>query len=256
MKRAILTIGAAAFLAFGLSGFARAQSSDDDKSTNPSATPETSRSDTNASARVNSTDRDFVEKATNANLAEIKMGQLAAEKASASDVKQHAQKMVDDHTKVNDDLKRIADQEGVSVPTDLDSSAKSEYDKLNGLSGADFDREYMSNLKKDHRDAIDLFQKETRSGSDPAIKRFASSTLPSLREHLQMASMPVESTPTAANTTSSAYDNESPSASSKESTTENSERPSTLPSTGSSLPALALAGLACMALAAVVSRLR
>ena len=136
---------------------------------------------------VASSDKKFMEKAAEGGMAEVKLGQLAAQKASAPEVKQFGQRMVDDHSKVNDQLKQLASTKGVTLPTELDKSAQKEYDKLSKLSGADFDREYMNHMVSDHKKDISDFKKEANKAKDADLKQFASSTLPTLEEHLNLA---------------------------------------------------------------------
>jgi len=95
--------------------------------------------------------------------------------------------MVADHGKANDQLKQIASSKNVSLPTDLPAAAKRERDRLSKLSGAQFDREYMSHMTSDHNKDTTLFRSTAKSAKDSDVKQFASSTLPTLEEHLQMA---------------------------------------------------------------------
>jgi putative membrane protein len=132
-------------------------------------------------------DRKFIEDAARGGMAEVQLGQLAAQKAQSSEVKQFGQKMVDDHSKANDQLKSIASSKSVTLPTDLDSSHKRDYDRLSKLSGAEFDREYMKHMVSDHKKDVSDFRKEAKSGKDTEVKNFASTTLPTLEQHLQMA---------------------------------------------------------------------
>jgi len=85
-------------------------------------------------------DKIFLRKAAQG-MAEVKLGQLAAQKASDGDVRAFGQKMVDDHTKLNDEMAPIAGSMGVRLPKDLDKEDQAEYDKLNALSGNNFDME-------------------------------------------------------------------------------------------------------------------
>jgi putative membrane protein len=136
---------------------------------------------------LSSADRMFVDKAAQGGMAEVQLGQLAEQKASSQAVKDFGKRMVTDHSQANDKLKGIASQAGVTPPTSLNAKDKALYDKLSGLSGAQFDREYMRAMVKDHKADIAEFQKESNSGHDDAVKSFASSTLPTLHEHLQLA---------------------------------------------------------------------
>ena len=147
----------------------------------------TTASTTNSNASVDLATKNFVLKAAKGGLAEVEFGRLAAEKASDPDVKQFGQKMVDDHSKANDELKSIAQQKGITLPTELDAKDKRTRDHLAKLSGAAFDRAYMSDMVKDHTKDVADFRKESKSGKDSDVKAFAGKTLPTLEEHLKLA---------------------------------------------------------------------
>ncbi len=132
-------------------------------------------------------DQQFAKTAAGGGMAEVKLGQLATQKAQSAKVKQFGQQMVDDHTKANNDLKSIAGQKGLDLPSDIPAKDQALYDRLSALSGASFDKAYMSAMVKDHKTDVSEFQKEASSGSDPDIKNFASKTLPVLKGHLDMA---------------------------------------------------------------------
>jgi len=136
---------------------------------------------------VSSGDRKFMEKAAQGGLAEVELGKLATDKASAAEVKQFGQRMVDDHSKANDKLKALATAKGVNLPTGLDRSTQREMDKLSKLSGAEFDREYMKHMVSDHKKDVSEFKSEAKRAKDADVKDFAASTLPTLEEHLKLA---------------------------------------------------------------------
>ena len=91
-------------------------------------------------------DRTFIEKAAKGGVAEVELGSLAQQKAQNQQVKDFAARMVQDHSKANEELKSIASAKGVAVPSEMDKSALKEKEKLEKLTGAKFDREYMSCL--------------------------------------------------------------------------------------------------------------
>lgn len=134
-----------------------------------------------------SADHSFIMKAAQGGMAEVQLGKLAADKASSEQVKQFGQKMVDDHSKANDELKSIAQSKNITLPADLDSKDKALMNRLEKLSGAQFDRAYMQAMLKDHRTDVSEFRKEASSGKDAEVKAFASKTLPTLESHLQLA---------------------------------------------------------------------
>jgi putative membrane protein len=136
---------------------------------------------------VSSGDRKFMEKAAQGGMAEVQLGKLATQKAESDQVKQFGQRMVDDHSKANQQLKQLASTKGVTLPTSLDKTSQHEYDKLSKLSGAQFDREYMDHMVSDHKKDISEFKSEAKKAKDADVKQFASSTLPTLEEHLNLA---------------------------------------------------------------------
>lgn len=134
-----------------------------------------------------SQDAMFMREAAAANMAEIQAGRIALEKSGDAQVRQLAQRIVDDHTKAGDQLMSIAQRKQVSLPTEPMPMQRQEADHLKSLSGSAFDQAYAEAMVKDHRDAIKLFVMESANGSDPELKQFASTTLPALKMHLQMA---------------------------------------------------------------------
>ncbi len=132
-------------------------------------------------------DKKFVKDAALGGMTEVELGKLAAQKGSSDAVKQFGQKLVDDHSKANDELKQIASTENIQVPDTLDSKHQSRIDKLSKLSGPSFDKAYIKDQVKDHEKDMQEFQSEAQGGSDPNVKQFASKTLPVLQQHLSMA---------------------------------------------------------------------
>ena len=136
---------------------------------------------------ASSSDRKFVKSALEGGNAEVKLGQLAAQKGSSEDVKQFGQKMVDDHTKLGDQMKQIAQQQGMQVPGGISAKNKALETKLSGLSGDDFDKAYIKAMVQDHKKDLSEFKKEASSGNDTSIKDAASKGAQVISEHLQMA---------------------------------------------------------------------
>ena len=139
------------------------------------------------SAKMASGDAKFVKQAAEGGMAEVQLGQLAEQRAASDGVKQFGKRMATDHGKANDELKQLASQKGVEMPTALDRSHQRLYDKLAKLNGADFDRAYMKEMVKDHDKDVKAFRKEADSGKDSDVKAWASKTLPTLQEHQQQA---------------------------------------------------------------------
>ena len=131
-------------------------------------------------------DKTFVMNAAVGGMAEVELGKLAVQKGSSESVKSFGQKMVDDHSKANDDLKSVASKQKIDIPVSLDSKHQATVDRLSKLSGAAFDRAYIHEMVTDHDKDVAEFKKESQSGQDAAVKDFAARTLPTLQEHQRM----------------------------------------------------------------------
>ena len=174
VRGATLPMVLAAFSSLGAVGIAAAQSSN-------------STADASSGHKLTAADRQFVKKAAQGGLAEVQLGQLATEKAESPEVKQFGQRMVDDHTKANDKLKQVASDEGVTVPDKLNAKDAATKARLEKLSGKAFDRAYMHDMVLDHTKDVSEFRMESKNAKDPAVKNFATETLPTLESHLKDA---------------------------------------------------------------------
>jgi len=139
------------------------------------------------SAGTASSDTNFLKRAAAGGLAEVELGQLAVQKASNEQIKQFGKRMIDDHSKANEELKNIAAQEHVTLPSKPDMKDRATRDQLEKLSGAEFDQAYMSDMLKDHKKDLAEFERASKTAKNPAVKSFAEQTLPVLREHLNQA---------------------------------------------------------------------
>lgn len=111
-------------------------------------------------------DKKFLATAAQSDVNEIKLSQLAEQKATDPAVKNFASTMVKEHKKLSASMKPFADEWGLTPPTDMDSDHQKEADKLNGLSGKDFDKEYMSQMVSDHTKALSEFTSEAKDTKD------------------------------------------------------------------------------------------
>jgi putative membrane protein len=135
---------------------------------------------------VSSADKSFATKAAAAGMAEVSEAQIAQSKSGRQDVKDFAQKMIADHSKANDQLKQIASANGITLPTEPSKSDRSKASALSKKSGTAVDKQYIKDQQGAHKDAVALFTKESKNGKNPALKDFATQTLPTLQGHKQM----------------------------------------------------------------------
>jgi putative membrane protein len=159
---------------------------------NPGGMPGTSPSGMNDSmnggaGKISADDKHFMKDAMEGDMAEIQLAKLAQQKASSDQVKQFAQRMIDDHTKLDAQMKPMAQQFGVEAPADLSSKHKSVQSKLQGLSGNQFDQEYIKAMVNDHREDDQAFLREQTTAKDPTLKSAVTQAEPIIADHLRMA---------------------------------------------------------------------
>jgi putative membrane protein len=133
------------------------------------------------------TDKMFVEKAAIGGMFEVKSSQLAQQMATDTNVKTFAARMVADHTKANQELMTLARQKGWQWPTQLDQKHQDMLNQLSKNRGSQFDKAYMDIQVKAHDKTVALFEKAAEHGQDTDLKAWAKKTLPTLKEHQQMA---------------------------------------------------------------------
>ncbi|HET8547785.1 MAG TPA: DUF4142 domain-containing protein [Bryobacteraceae bacterium] len=129
----------------------------------------------------------FVNEAAEGGMAEVQMAQVAQKQAQSDQVKNLAQRIEQDHTTANNELKAFADKRGVSLPTAPGPKHQAVIDRLSKLQGAAFDRAYARQMVADHRKDVAKFERASNNLMDTDLKAFAAKTLPNLREHLRMA---------------------------------------------------------------------
>jgi putative membrane protein len=129
----------------------------------------------------------FVKKAGVAGLYEVRAAELARDKAQGKDVREFAGMMLDDHRKANEELRMLGKKRSWNVPAELDTKHQKLIERLESLSGADFEREYAHQQLQAHEQAVALFSKESERGTDPELKGWATQKLPTLKSHLEEA---------------------------------------------------------------------
>lgn len=136
---------------------------------------------------LSSEDREFLKEAAEGGLAEVALGTIAAQKATAPEVKRFGNRMVTDHSRANEELKSIAARKGITLPTELSRKHRDQADELSKLSGRQFDEAYAKAMVEDHESDVDAFETASKETKDADFKAWATKTLPILKEHLQLA---------------------------------------------------------------------
>lgn len=129
----------------------------------------------------------FVKKAMQGGLAEVKLGELAQQRAQSPEVKEFAQHLVSEHQQANTELQQLAQTKNMKVETEVSGKHVQTMSRLEKVSGEEFDKKFMDAVVKEHKDDIKDFKKQAQKGKDAEVKDWAQKTLPALEKHLQMA---------------------------------------------------------------------
>jgi putative membrane protein len=138
-------------------------------------------------ARTAHHDTEFLKQANQGSVDEINLAKIALDKADSQDIKDFAQKMIDDHTKLLDDMKKFDMEAGVSIPDHSSASTMAEEAKLKILTGKSFDKAYVKEMVEDHHKDLEQFIAEEKSTGYPAFKEAVQSGAKVVHEHLEMA---------------------------------------------------------------------
>ena len=143
----------------------------------------------NALLGVTPKTEDFVKEAASSDMFEMQSSQLALQRATNDRTKTFAQQMITDHTKTSTEMKGMVQAGTVKaeIPSAMLPTHQKMLDKLAGLNGADFTRQYLDDQVTAHKDVLSLFQRYSKGGDNEKLKTWASSTLPALEHHHQMA---------------------------------------------------------------------
>ncbi|MEV4163263.1 DUF4142 domain-containing protein [Nonomuraea dietziae] len=132
-------------------------------------------------------DEEYLRMAHQGNLAEIASGRAAQEKASSEDVRMMGEQLVTDHTKLDTDLKKVAEQLDISLPDEPDPRMAAELRKVSELSGQAFDAAWVDMQIKGHEKTLRIGKDEQSTGTETAVKQLAVDAAPVIEKHLRMA---------------------------------------------------------------------
>ncbi|HAZ75669.1 MULTISPECIES: DUF4142 domain-containing protein [unclassified Pseudescherichia] len=156
--------------------------------TQPSVAQKDAAGQTGSNAKLSAGDEKAVKDMAQANINEIAAAKIALNKAKSSDVKAFAQKMVDDHGAALTKVQTVAEQKGVTLPTEPDAMHKAMAANLEKQSGDAFDKMYMENAgTKDHQMVLSKLQSDAKMIKDPDVKALADAHTPVVEQHLKSA---------------------------------------------------------------------
>ena len=149
-------------------------------------TPAANAEQRTAAATLSADDRSFIDTALKGGIAEVKEVALAQKKAGDPRIRQAAAHLEKDHKALNAELERIGAQYGVALPSEPSPERKTLYQKLEKLSGEQFDVQFLKAATEAHKKGIALFERTRSNSANAEIKSLASETLPTLKKHLTM----------------------------------------------------------------------
>ena len=177
MKKQFSRIAVVAVVGAGLCLGVSAQAAEkkDEKKTDPAAS---SPAKSPATANLSDKDKSFMKEAAKGGMMEVEMGKTAQQKGKSADVKKIGSTMVADHTKANNELMAIAKKKGVDLSKEKPAK--------HSMGDANFDKDYIDMMVKDHEKDLAAFQAEAKDGTDADVKAFANKTSKVIKKHLDM----------------------------------------------------------------------
>jgi putative membrane protein len=139
------------------------------------------------SAKLSDSEKQLLQQVSDANKAEIEMGQLAQNNASSAKVKDFGQKLVDDHTQNQQQLQQIAQQKGVDLKSEEKPDEQASKNKFQGMKGAQFDKAFLQHERDDHAKLLQQLKQQQDQIQDPEVKSFISQTITAVQQHLDAA---------------------------------------------------------------------
>ncbi|MEH6386279.1 MULTISPECIES: DUF4142 domain-containing protein [Pseudomonas] len=130
---------------------------------------------------------EFVDEATAKGIAEIEAAKLAIEQGESSEIKSFAERMIEDHTEMNQKLKELAQEKNLEVSDDATLMDQAKAMILEMRDGEGFDDHYASNQVNAHEQTIELFENAAKNLNDEELQELAKDNLETLREHLAKA---------------------------------------------------------------------
>lgn len=177
------------FLALSIFFLSCSNSGKEEKKDTDSVTETTINDKNNTMTTVDEGSADFLRKVANSGMAEVEITAMAQQKAVNQPVKDLAAMLHHDHSMLNDQVKSLAAQKNIMLPDSMSSDKRDMINDLQKRSGRNFDKAFLDMMVKSHKTGIELFESTGTSVSDPDISNLAKNTLPTLRAHLDSATL-------------------------------------------------------------------
>jgi putative membrane protein len=136
---------------------------------------------------LSQSERDFMMEAAQADLAEIDMAQVALQNSGTGDVKDFANMIKSDHTSALEDLTELMKDTNVPQPKSIPVELQQDISRMRGLTGGEFDREFVNMIVSEHQKVIEMFRDQQSTAQNQDVKKYVEDTLPKLEMHLEKA---------------------------------------------------------------------
>ncbi|MGI4718834.1 MAG: DUF4142 domain-containing protein [Janthinobacterium lividum] len=172
-----------------------------------------------APAKLDRADRQALEDLAESNLGEIAAARIALEKSQNAQVRTYAQRMIDEHTKAQAEVRALAQAKGVELPDEPAARHKAKSAMLQALSGDIFDRTYIKQSgRRDHRVTHEKLKSNLDKLKDPEVTALVTKMRPIVEQHLLMADEMIAKTARGAAGTAGTPGNDTSTATGKEPT--------------------------------------
>jgi putative membrane protein len=132
-------------------------------------------------------DAEFVLKAASGGMLEVELGKVAMIRCKNDNIKAFGERMVKDHGKIGDELKKAANAAGLLVPEKMNDEHQKEFDRFKEYKGENFDHDYIDYMVNCHEADLAEFTRASKEAQNPAVKDFAAKTLAVVQSHLDKA---------------------------------------------------------------------
>jgi putative membrane protein len=115
-------------------------------------------------------------------LEQLEFGRIVAARSANAGVRSLAQLMVEDRGKTSQELKQLAETQGIDLPTAPDAAGKADIERVSRLSSPELDRAYVERtLRTQDADVAD-FEAQTSMGQEVELQAWVWNTLPMLKD--------------------------------------------------------------------------
>jgi putative membrane protein len=128
----------------------------------------------------------FIKEAVQGNIAEVRLGELAANRAEDAAVRKFGEALRVDHHAALQRATNLAKSLKVEPPSEPTTEAEGFYEGLSQLSGSRFDAAFVSHMITAHEAEIARYSRNANSDND-AIAAMVADALPKLKAHLAAA---------------------------------------------------------------------